>query len=95
MTNEEANALVDTVLEMDAQADRSVALIKIKECLKACYDSMADLQATADALTERNNVLTDRNQELFLRVGGDTAPAPASEVEEPSDILTDVDKLFS
>lgn len=94
MSIEELIELIESVLEMDEQADRSVALANIREAVTGLDTQINDLNSEVARLMEIRDNLTARNNELFLRVEGapkeDTPPTPS----DPEEVYNDL-SLFS
>ena len=97
MTHEELIALVESVLGMDEQADRSVALDTIREELHAIHAVRMELDNTISSLRETEGRLTERNNELFMRVEGSPAETVVTEttiIDDPELLISNVEELF-
>lgn len=90
MSIEELIELIESVLEMDEQADRSVALASIREAVTGLDAQINDLNSEVARLIEIRDNLTARNNELFLRVEG-KAPEQTPEIpSNPEEVFNDL-----
>ena len=90
MDKEEIIEIINTVLEMDEQADRSAALDNIRDGVNGLYAQNEELANAVKVSNESNETLKQRNAELYLRLDGkqpeEEAPA---KVETLDDVITE------
>lgn len=81
---------IESLLEMNEQADRSTTLDIIREEVSGMQGVLTSQTEEIENLNSVKQKLTDRNQELFLRVDGSTEEETEEvEVEENEDIYED------
>ena len=90
MSFEELINLIESVLEMDEQGDRSIALDSIREAVTSMNENINSLSGEINRLTDENSKLRERNAELFLRVEGrPSQDVEKNETETLNDVLKD------
>lgn len=93
MNIEELTAMVESVLEMDEQADRSTALDIIRDEIQGMGAKIDNQLEEIDTLSETKDKLTARNNELFLRIDGLSPEEEEEELDVGTEIFED-ESLF-
>lgn len=82
MTIEEMNERFNKILTQSDQAERSTSLNEVREEVAAMYRKIEDLEASSQALKEKNETLTEANSKLFMKIGVEREKPKATEKEE-------------
>lgn len=91
MDKDEIIEIINTVLEMNEQADRSAALDNIRDGVNGLYAQNEELENAVKTSNESNELLKQRNAELYLRLDGKQPEEETAnvKVESLDDVITE------